>query len=218
MDDESDTPSLPLDIFIALMDYIHPLDLIAFQMVCHSLVFIFFGPISERCQTCKALYYAGQQTYVWIRAVTDLNLANDAFLPTFELDQLTAQELAKVATAPARWLTTMRKRCRRQQEQPRLDLSWKPSRINPAPIELGLEEEDEVQAIYLVPGGRFTLILTMYTLQIWDLGLVGKDNVAARRVTSVSMAEQVNVAFSAQPTKDNLGLRMVVSSMIADAG
>ena len=33
VNDESDTTSLPLDILIALMDYIHPLDLIAFRKV-----------------------------------------------------------------------------------------------------------------------------------------------------------------------------------------
>jgi len=81
-----------------------------------------------------------------------------------------------------------------------------------------LDAGDEARALYLVPGGRFALILTMFTLQIWDLGLVGKDNVAAHRVAWARMAQQNNVAFSAQPTKDGLGLRVVVSSsVIADA-
>lgn len=90
--------------------------------------------------------------------------------------------------------------------------------MNLDPIRLGLEAGDDVQALYLVPGGRFALILTMFTLQIWDLGLVGKDNVAAHRVAWLRIAQQVNLAFSAQPTKDGLGLRVAVSSsMIADA-
>jgi len=134
------------------------------------------------------------------------------------LDQLTARELAEVTTAPARWLATMWQMYRQQQEQPYLDLKWKPSKMNLDPIRLGLEAGDDVQALYLVPGGRFALILTMFTLQIWDLGLVGKDNVAAHRVAWLRIAQQVNLAFSAQPTKDGLGLRVAVSSsMIADA-
>ena len=172
----------------------------------------------EKRQTCKALYYAGHQTHVWTRALTDLNLAHDVFLPTFELDQLTTQELAEVVTAPARWLATIRQRYHRQLEQPHLDWRWKPSTMNLDPIRLDLEAGDEVRALFLVPGGRFTLILTMFTLQIWDLGLVGKDDVAVHRVASTRMAQQVNVAFSAQPTRDGLGLRVVVSSsVIADA-
>ena len=180
--------------------------------------FIFWPYLKKKCQTCKALYYASHQTHVWTRALTDLNLAHGVFLPTFELDQLTAQELAEVTTAPGRWLAMMRQRYRRQLEQPHLDLRWKPSTMNLDPIGLGLGAGDGVRALYLVPGGRVALILTVFTLQIWDLGLVGKDNVAAHRVAWVRMAQQVNVAFSAQPTKDSLGLRVVVSSfVIADA-
>ena len=117
--------------------------------------FIFWPYLKKKCQTCKALYYASHQTHVWTRALTDLNLAHGAFLPTFELDQLTAQELAKVTTAPTRWLATMRQRYHRQLEQPHVDLRWKPSTMSLGPIRLGLDAGDEARALYLVPGGHF---------------------------------------------------------------
>jgi len=47
VNDESDTTSLPLDTLITLMDYIHPLDLIAFRKVCLRSSIIFFSPISK---------------------------------------------------------------------------------------------------------------------------------------------------------------------------
>jgi len=213
--DQSNTTSLPLDILIILMDYVRPLDLIAFRKVCLRFTSILLILSSMNPQTCRALYHASHRRSVWIKALTNLNRNNGIFLPTFQLDQLTTQELTQVVTAPVIWLTTIRERYRQQQEQPHRDLTWKPWIVNPNPIELGLEVEDEFQALFLVPGGRFVVLLTIFSLQIWDLGLVGKGSVP-HRVTWVRMSQQGNIAFSTQPTKDSLGLRLAVSSYPMD--
>ncbi|KXN84052.1 hypothetical protein AN958_00502 [Leucoagaricus sp. SymC.cos] len=149
--------SLPLDILISLMDYLRPLDLIALR------------------KSCRALHDASHQRIVWIKALTEVCIANDVFLPTFQLDRMTTQELLQAAAAPSRWLKN----------------------------------------VFLVPGGRFVVILTLHSLQLWDLEHVGKGG-GGRRVTSVKMSQEYNITFSAQPTKDGMGLRLVVPSYPMD--
>jgi hypothetical protein len=148
----------------------------------------------------------------------EMCIANDVFLPTFELDDMTTEDLSQAATAPSRWLTVVRERYRQQVtvKQGCSGMILKPPAVNSTPIDLGLLPHDEVQSVFLVPGGRFIVFLTLHSLQVWDSGLVGKDKVTARRVTSVKMNQQYNIGLSAQPTKDGMGLRLVVSSFPKD--
>ncbi|KAF5357140.1 hypothetical protein D9756_006812 [Leucocoprinus leucothites] len=195
----SNITSLPLDILISLMDYLHPLDLVTLR------------------KTCRALYDASHQRIVWIKALTEMSIANNVFLPTFQLDEMTTQELSQAAVAPSRWLTVVRQRYRQQApaKQARGEMILEPSAVNSTPIDLGLPADDEVQSLFLVPGGRFVVLLTLHSLQVWDLGLPGKGGVA-HRVTSIKMAQLYNLGFSAQPTKNGLGLRLVVPSYPKD--
>ncbi|KAJ3560496.1 hypothetical protein NP233_g10802 [Leucocoprinus birnbaumii] len=190
------------------MDYLQPLDLIALR------------------KTCRALYDASHQRIVWIKALTDMSTYNDVFLPTFQLDQMTTQELSQAAVTPSRWLALVRQKYRQQHQLSSLapsqatantsgDMILKPSVVNSTPIDLGLPTDDEVQSLFLVPGGRFVVLLTLHSLQVWDLGFVGKEGVA-HRVTSVETNQQYNIGFSVQPTKDGLGLRVVVPSYPKD--
>lgn len=192
---ESNLTSLPLDILISLMDYLHPLDLITLR------------------KTCRALYDASRQRIVWIKALVDVCITNDIFLPTFPLDQMTTEELTQAATTPSRWLTSVRRRCRHHASDGAV---LEPSGINPKPIKLGLSPNDEVQGVFLVPGGRFVLILTLHSLQLRDLAWGGADPRIGQLVAAMEMNQQYNITFSVQPTRDGMGLRIVVPSYPMD--
>lgn len=91
-------------------------------------------------------------------------------------------------------------------------------------INLDLLPNDDVQGVFLVPGGRFAVILTLHSLQLWDLepsqlgGVGGSANSRAkgRPVASLGMNQQYNITFSVQATKDGMGLRVAVPSYPMD--
>ncbi|XP_006463525.1 hypothetical protein AGABI2DRAFT_144813 [Agaricus bisporus var. bisporus H97] len=143
-DTESKITSLPLDVLISLMGFLRPLDLIALR------------------QTCRYLYEANNRRIVWIKALTDVCVENDVFLPTFPIDGMTTEQLLRAATLPSR--------------------------------------------LYLVPGGRFIVLLSSRTLQLWDVD--GEKKLVA----SHCMGQYKNSAMSVQPTKDGMGLQLAVIS------
>ncbi len=91
-----------------------------------------------------------------------------------------------------------------------------PSAINTKPIRLELAQSDDVQGVFLVPGGRFVLILTLHSLQLRDLGWGGTDPKIGQLVAAVTMNQRYNITFCVQPTKDGMGLRVVVPSYPMD--
>lgn len=138
---------------------------------------------------------------------------------------MTTEDLIRAATTPSRWLTSVRRRYRQQAKKHASDeMPLKPPVVNPSPIGLKLSPNDEVQGVFLVPGGRFAFILTLHSLQLWDLGLVkgaadgsvDADLATGELLASVRMNQQYNITFSIQPTKDGVGLRVVVPSYPMD--
>lgn len=88
--------------------------------------------------------------------------------------------------------------------------------MNPKPIKLDISVNDEVQGVFLVPGGRFVLVLTLHSLQLRDLARGETDPGMGQLVASVLMDQQYNITFCVQPTKDGMGLRIVVPSYPKD--
>ncbi|KAF9446036.1 hypothetical protein P691DRAFT_777138 [Macrolepiota fuliginosa MF-IS2] len=200
---------LPLDVLIVFMDYLDPRDLIALR------------------KTCRTLYDASQQRIVWIRALTDVCHANNVFLPTFQFDQMTTEELLRAATAPSRWLASVKKsNCQQAMTQASGAMPLEPPALSLGPVTLALSPNDDVQNVFLVPGGRFAFVLTLHSLQLWDLNAVprggekkntGVGLLMGQLLAAVTMDQQYNVTLSIQPTKDGMGLRVAVPSIPIDS-
>ncbi|KAF7764058.1 hypothetical protein Agabi119p4_8595 [Agaricus bisporus var. burnettii] len=139
-DTESKIMSLPPDVLISLMRFLRPLDLIALR------------------QTCRYLYEANNRRIVWITALIDVCVENDVFLPTFPIDVMTTEQLLRAATSPSR-LSAFLRRNHEKKLVPTVHTI----------LDLELSEGDFTTMLYFVPGGRFIVLLSLRTLQLWDI-------------------------------------------------
>ncbi|KAF7763673.1 hypothetical protein Agabi119p4_8210 [Agaricus bisporus var. burnettii] len=159
------------------MRFLHPLDLIALR------------------QTCRYLYEANNRRIVWIKALTDVCVENDVFLPTFPINSMTTEQLLRAATSPSR-ISAFLMRNHEKTLVPTVHII----------LDLELSEGDSTTTLYLVPGGRFIILLSSRTLQLWDVD--GEKKLVA----SHCMGRYEKSTMSMQPTKDGMGLQLAIIS------
>ncbi|KAF8152377.1 hypothetical protein B0H34DRAFT_114626 [Crassisporium funariophilum] len=167
-------------------------------------------------QTCKALHHVASARIVWIEALGRVCRDNMVFLPTFPISSMSDPELKRAATGPQRWIESLTsgKRdpdgvvCPRKKQK----LHWK-SVTGPIPVHT---ERSTVQAIYLVPGGRYLVMMMFDWLGVWDLGVdTGNDMSSESKVLAYAQCN-VSKAFCVHTTPDESGLRIFVESFLCD--
>jgi len=107
------------------------------------------------------MFEASLQRIVWIKALDRMCSENTVYFPSFRTDEMDVQELECATMAPKRWENLIKSR-ESSFEEP--IPSFTTGKINiPASL-------DEPERLYLVPGGRFLVVLQEYHLTLWDLG------------------------------------------------
>ncbi|KAI5885406.1 uncharacterized protein SCHCODRAFT_02520808 [Schizophyllum commune H4-8] len=151
--------NLPFDIFLIIVSYLLPQDIIALR------------------KTCKDLQSLTNARPIWTAAVREMCKRNGVFLATYDLEGMSLDMLEHAATAPLRCLNLLRSR-----SGPRADFTGNSERrLSPLarqalalrlPGERPLSSygEDHFNFFSLVPGGRFLLATSKRHFHIWDLG------------------------------------------------
>ncbi|KAF7764038.1 hypothetical protein Agabi119p4_8575 [Agaricus bisporus var. burnettii] len=196
---KTDICSLPQEIIISLMAFLNPLDLISLR------------------KTCKYFYDTSHLRIVWLHALAIVCARNNLFVPTFEGD-LTTEQLFQAATAPSRFSAFVRKRYRRS-----LDVNFRKEEYKPltldtyTTIDLKLSDQDYGRKLFVVPGGRYIIVMSLETLQLWDAGVRGDggSEVATKLVATPLQLNKhcyTNDHLCVQHTRSGASLRVAVSS------
>jgi hypothetical protein len=111
-------------------------------------------------KTCKALNGVVSQREVWRSALKKTCEKHSFFEPSFPMDSMTLDELRRSAMGPRRWYQKIAKSIRMQEP------------LQPSSNRLILVHEDETThaRIHIIPGGRYLLASTDYSITLWDLG------------------------------------------------
>ncbi|KAI5827641.1 hypothetical protein K523DRAFT_390701 [Schizophyllum commune Tattone D] len=151
--------NLPFDIFLAIVGFLLPQDIIALR------------------KTCKDLKSLTTARPIWTAAVREMCKRNSVFLTTYDLEGMSLEVLEHTATAPLRCLNLLR-----SHSGPRADFTGNSERrLSPLarqalslriPGERPFSSfwEDHFNFFSLVPGGRFLLATSTRHFHIWDLG------------------------------------------------
>ncbi|KAL1674521.1 hypothetical protein EV122DRAFT_281941 [Schizophyllum commune] len=151
--------NLPFDIFLVIVSYLLPQDIIALR------------------KTCKNLESSTKTRPIWTAAVREMCKRNSVFLGTYDLESMPLEMLEHTATAPLRCLNLLR-----SHSGPRADFTGNSERrLSPLarqaltlriPGERPFSSywEDHFNHFSLVPGGRFLLATSKRHFHIWDLG------------------------------------------------
>lgn len=149
------TPSLDhlsLDVLIVIAGFLLPDDIVSLR------------------KTCQALANGTKTRAIWTTAVRQMCTRNMVFLASYDLDAMPLEMLEHTATAPARTMRLLRRHSAIDSSQlPQLSPMTKQLLSLRLPG-VSLPDDDHIQAIRLVPGGRFLLALSTLHFHIWDLG------------------------------------------------
>ncbi|KAJ6586337.1 hypothetical protein DFH09DRAFT_1143153 [Mycena vulgaris] len=133
---------LPVDIFIFIMRFMAPYDIIALRKVSKS--------VSD----------ATHERSVWIDALRRVCVQHDIYVPSFPLTEMSTSELEHAATACRRFTSHLRHEFQKRR------IVWPRSIRYIEPVSLG----EDFEHLRMFPGGRFLLTVWGCTLRLWDLG------------------------------------------------
>ncbi|KAF8958154.1 hypothetical protein BDZ97DRAFT_1842780 [Flammula alnicola] len=184
------------DIFINVMRFLQPPEIIVVR------------------KTCKTLYSASHRRIVWLDALNRVMEEHGLFKPTYHLDSMTDSQLEQAALFPWKF-SFMVNTSNGVPLRPRAHRILVNSLMNDDTerIEQAQREDGrDFATIMLVPGGRFLLTTSdAYSVgsyvKLWDLGQPGTRLLPVLVATTV--LESHCVVYATAPTQDGLGIRIV---------
>ncbi|KAF8958135.1 hypothetical protein BDZ97DRAFT_1842683 [Flammula alnicola] len=182
------------DIFINVMRFLQPPEIITVR------------------KTCKTLYSASHRRIVWLDALNRVMKEHGLFKPTYHLDSMTDSQLEQAALFPWKF-SFMVKTSNGVPLRPRAHRILVNSLTNAERIEQAQREDGrDFAATMLVPGGRFLLTTSdAYSVgsyvKLWDLGQPGIPLLPVLVATTV--LESHCFVCATAPTQDGLGIRIV---------
>lgn len=156
---ESDPGDLAPEIWIEIVSRLEPPDIASLQMTCHALHDIL------------------QDRTVWTAVLLSMCLKRRIYPPSYSMESMTLSQLQNAALAPY----TFARRVEHQSTSLGVERSMEPltpfSSVSVLPETIPFERLSEERINFLVPGGRYLLILTDVdmTLALWDLGPPGRQ-------------------------------------------
>ena len=156
-------------------------------------------------QTCKLLQEAASQRSLWIGVLRSVCAENHIFWPTYPIEDMMTSDLVKAALTPTRFLSFIYKETDStlKEIEPSSRMRFTPGNLNrlrsPCPIDL-------------LPGGRFLVCAEYKILSIWDLGCPSEACSLSEPILVASVATEECSRFMLKPTKDALGIQVVVLS------
>ncbi|KAF8958132.1 hypothetical protein BDZ97DRAFT_1842671 [Flammula alnicola] len=182
------------DIFINVMRFLQPPEIITVR------------------KTCKTLYSASHRRIVWLDALNRVMEEHGLFKPTYHLDSMTDGQLEQAALFPWKF-SFMVKTSNGVPLRPRAQRILVNSLTNAERVEQAESEDgQDFAATMLVPGGRFLLTTSdAYSVgsyvKLWDLGQPG--NTLLPVLVATMVLEFHRFVYATAPTQDGLGIRIV---------
>ncbi|KAJ7289301.1 hypothetical protein C8J57DRAFT_1114948 [Mycena rebaudengoi] len=140
------TSDLPTELWIVIMSFLEPLDLLNLRMVSKSL--------------CEVAH----QRIVWIDAARQVCIRHEICLASFPFAEMGLSELEHIAIAPKRFATRLRREFS-VTDSPKVA----PHRTRTLTSVDGPAEQFE--NVRLIPGGRFLVTTSRCNVRLWDLGI-----------------------------------------------
>ncbi|KAJ7289281.1 hypothetical protein C8J57DRAFT_428993 [Mycena rebaudengoi] len=174
------TSDLPTELWIVIMSFMEPLDLLNLRMVSKSL--------------CEATY----QRIVWIDAARRICIRHEIYLASFLFTDMALNELEHIAMAPRRFAS----RLRREFSDPECPRVAPHHSRTLASID---DPTEELENMRLIPGGRFLVTTSRCKVRLWDLGIGPIPLDRAAPITSKSMEGVIqNIRLRASPTSSEV--------------
>ncbi|KAF8205274.1 hypothetical protein K438DRAFT_1964356 [Mycena galopus ATCC 62051] len=131
--------ALPVDIIMTVIGLLPPHDILS---------------------VCKLMLNVTRERSVWIEALRRLCIQYDIYMPSFQWQRMSLDELEYAATASCRFSLHLRAEFARH----RLVLPHSIRHLDPRHI------GEEFENMRFIPGGRFLLTTNGTTIKLWDLG------------------------------------------------
>ncbi|KAF6757437.1 hypothetical protein DFP72DRAFT_891147 [Ephemerocybe angulata] len=141
---------LPNDVWFEVAILLEPQDLLCMKLVCRALYSIF----------------ADQE--LWKYVLHAVCRRHFVFLPSFPIDDMNATELQRAALGPYRWGKLLERNSRHSVKKENLALV-RPMKENDYPLRTTRQSKK-----FLVPGGRYLVVAHTESVDLWDLGPVGR--------------------------------------------
>lgn len=174
---ESDPGDLAPEIWIEIVSRLEPPDIASLQMVRVRCSYILQTKNDVGEKTCHALHDILQDRTVWTAVLLSMCLKRRIYPPSYSMESMTLSQLQNAALAPY----TFARRVEHQSTSLGVERSMEPltpfSSVSVLPETIPFERLSEERINFLVPGGRYLLILTDVdmTLALWDLGPPGRQ-------------------------------------------
>jgi hypothetical protein len=203
--------NFPLDLQITICIFLRPIDILALRTVCHqSIVLDFFvAQAGEQIKTCKAFEKTTGRRVVWLAALHRVCVDNTLFLPSFPIPDMSDLELEQAAIAPHRWLHLCGVFKKQHPGDPGAILRPRTTRFI---MSVDMWANGTGPMLFLVPGGRYVVVVANECLFVWDLGYV--SNAYCTLIASVGLEFDYfdELVFMVLATPDKMGLIILVTN------
>ncbi|KDR72559.1 hypothetical protein GALMADRAFT_252689 [Galerina marginata CBS 339.88] len=176
---------LPLDIHTLILHILSPLDIFRLR------------------KTCKAMLDATSQRIVWLKALERMCNDNTVYPYSFPTDKLTLLELEYAVMAPQKWEHLALSH--QEEEMP----SFATYTLQPQYHPNARRSHHQLERLYLIPGGRFLILVQRGYLTLWDLGYISA--IGAFRRTKIKPIAQIPCAcgsYAVHSSPDKSALRI----------
>lgn len=173
---------LPLDVLVQIQSFMDSSDIISLR------------------QTCKSITTATRERTVWLEALRRVCVVNGIFKPTFPLQEMSQRALEHAATSPSRFANFLIKNDNivHPFATRLLNSRWR-------------GDDGVLEDCCLIPGGRFLISRSSNSvIHMWDLGFTSEAMIKPFPIASMKGAGLQILAI--QPTGDNMGIRLLLSS------
>ncbi|KAF8899792.1 hypothetical protein CPB84DRAFT_1779995 [Gymnopilus junonius] len=182
---------LPLDIHNLILELLSPSDIIALR------------------KTCRTMVDATSQRLLWLKLVERMCQDNTVYRHSFPTDDMSVLELEYATMSPKKWESLALKSESLEEELP----SFATNIIRPEYFSNDAEPED----LYLVPGGRFLIILQRGYLYLWDLGYISAIGSARSEMKEIARIQTDCSSYTVHASPDGSALRILAVSYEPEA-
>ncbi|KAF9009919.1 hypothetical protein BDQ17DRAFT_1347142 [Cyathus striatus] len=132
---------LPPDLFVHLVRYFDPQDILSIR------------------RSCKSLQSATYERSIWVLFLLRICSSSSVFLPSFPMESMSSKELERAVLVPEKFTSLIKQQTLQQ-----------PGSLNPT-MTRTIRSEYPVWKVLLVPGGRFLITFSPRLVSLWDLGV-----------------------------------------------
>ncbi|KAF9001150.1 hypothetical protein BDQ17DRAFT_1358847 [Cyathus striatus] len=158
--------------------------------------------IMTALETCRRMHCLGSELAFCHMILRKVCVQDSIFIPSFPMSTMGVSKLKSAVTGPHRFLSAL------ESKEPGSKLKV----VTTKTLRLGPEfGRDRIKDIFLVPGGRFLLVVFMHKLALWDLSIISENpQPVASSTTRIQISDSSSHVVST--TIDGLGLRILFST------